>query len=85
MHLGAHLLDTHENEAGCDRTTQGTQGAQSLHKLAVARSRRIGERVLHYDNPCEGYEGGQPVVLCYPFFEVEPCKYGSEDWASPIY
>ena len=85
VHLGAHLLDTHENEAGCNRSTEGTQGAQSLHKLAVARSRGIRERVLHYDNPCEGYESGQPVVLGYPLFQVEPCKNCSEDWASPIY
>ena len=84
MHLGAHLLDTHENEAGCDRSTESTQGTQSLHKLAVARSRGICERVLHYDNPCESNEGSQPVVLGYPFFQVEPCKDGSEDRASPI-
>ena len=85
MHLGTHLLDTHENEAGCDRTTEGTQGAQSLHKLAIARSRGIAERVLHDDNPCEGYESGQPVVLGYPFFQVEPRKDSSEDRACPIY
>ena len=70
VNLGAHFFDTHENEAGCDRTAEGTQRTQSLHKLAIARSRGIAERVLHDDNPCEGYESGQPVVLGYPLFQV---------------